>query len=212
MTGLVVDSELIGIDYRVQDGELYGVGDAGGVYMIDPRAARPREVTPAHGRARRPSFGVDFNPAADRLRVVSDTGQNLRHDVNAGGTTDDGHDAELPAGLAVATGVTGAAYTNNDLDPTTATTLFDLDTASTRWPCSRRRTPASSATGKLGVDAARGHRLRHLQPAPRRRRDGRRQPRLRHPDRLGEAGALSSLPVDGQGDQDRVVLRWISGD
>ena len=31
-------------------------------------------------------FGVDFNPAADRLRIVSDTGQNLAHNVN-GATT-----------------------------------------------------------------------------------------------------------------------------
>ena len=32
-------------------------------------------------------FGVDFNPAADRLRIISDTGQNLAHNVNAGGVT-----------------------------------------------------------------------------------------------------------------------------
>jgi hypothetical protein len=31
------------------------------------------------------SFGVDFNPAADRLRIISDAGQNLAHNVNAGG-------------------------------------------------------------------------------------------------------------------------------
>jgi Domain of unknown function (DUF4394) len=33
------DTELIGIDYRVQDGKLYGVGDAGGIYVIDPSTA-----------------------------------------------------------------------------------------------------------------------------------------------------------------------------
>ncbi|MFB7032705.1 MULTISPECIES: DUF4394 domain-containing protein [unclassified Streptomyces] len=27
-------------------------------------------------------FGVDFNPAANRLRVISDTGQNLRHNID----------------------------------------------------------------------------------------------------------------------------------
>lgn len=31
------------------------------------------------------SFGVDFNRAADRLRIVSGIGQNLRHNVNVGG-------------------------------------------------------------------------------------------------------------------------------
>jgi hypothetical protein len=27
-------------------------------------------------------FGVDFNPAANRLRVISDLGQNLRHNID----------------------------------------------------------------------------------------------------------------------------------
>ena len=30
------------------------------------------------------SFGVDFNPTVDRLRVISDTGQNLRVNVDDG--------------------------------------------------------------------------------------------------------------------------------
>ncbi len=34
-------------------------------------------------------FGIDFNPLADRLRVVSDTGQNLRIDVDSGATITD---------------------------------------------------------------------------------------------------------------------------
>ncbi len=32
-------------------------------------------------------FGMDFNPAADRLRVVSSGGQNLRIDVDSSATT-----------------------------------------------------------------------------------------------------------------------------
>jgi hypothetical protein len=34
LTGLIGDTRLIGIDYRVQDGKLYGVGDTGGVYTL----------------------------------------------------------------------------------------------------------------------------------------------------------------------------------
>jgi hypothetical protein len=33
------DSALIGIDFRVQDGSLYGVGNAGGVYTLDASTA-----------------------------------------------------------------------------------------------------------------------------------------------------------------------------
>ena len=37
--GLQVDTRLVGIDHRVQDGKLYGVGDAGGVHAIDADTA-----------------------------------------------------------------------------------------------------------------------------------------------------------------------------
>ena len=152
ITGLTGDTGLIGIDYRVQDGLLYGVGNAGGVYTLDTMTAAATLVstltTPLNGTA----FGVDFNPAADRLRIVSNTGQNLRHNVNAGGTTlVDGTLTYVPP--ATALGIVGAAYTNNDLDPRTATTLFDLDATLDQIAA---QAPANngtlSATGKLTVD------------------------------------------------------------
>ncbi|WP_404349449.1 DUF4394 domain-containing protein [Phycicoccus jejuensis] len=59
-------------------------------------------------------FGVDFNPAADRLRVISDTGQNLRHDVNPGGTTIADTPLNVTGATGPSTGVTAAAYTNPD--------------------------------------------------------------------------------------------------
>ena len=59
---------------------------------------------------------------------MSDTGQNLRHNVNKGGTTIADLALNYTPGTN-ATGIVGAAYTNNDLDARTATTLFDLDTS-----------------------------------------------------------------------------------
>ncbi|WP_121401441.1 DUF4394 domain-containing protein [Micromonospora sp. M71_S20] len=145
--------KLVGIDYRVQNGRLYGVGDEGGIYLISTRDAKATEVSqlsvPLKGRY----FGVDFNPAADRLRVISDQGQNLRHNVNDDTTIEDGT-LTYPPSTDAAKGVTGAAYTNNDLDPDTATTLFDIDTKRDQVAV---QSPANAgqlaATGKLGVDA-----------------------------------------------------------
>ncbi len=100
-------------------------------------------------------FGVDFNPAADRLRIVSDDGQNLRHNVNAGGTTVEDTALTLPPATARVSGISGAAYTNNDLNADTGTTLYDLDTNLDQVAI---QAPANSGqlspTGKLGVDAA----------------------------------------------------------
>ncbi|MFH0340762.1 MAG: DUF4394 domain-containing protein [Chromatiales bacterium] len=162
VSGLVGnDVALVGIDFRVQDGLLYGVGNGGGVYTIDRRTGVASFVNslndgvnpvPLSGNF----FGVDFNPAADRLRIISDTGQNLAHNVNAGGTTTVGpgmlnNGANPPV---VVLGVSGAAYTNNDLQPNTATTLFDINAMSDQVVI--QSPPASGAltpTGSLGVDA-----------------------------------------------------------
>ena len=128
------DTALVGIDYRVQDGKLYGVGNGGGVYTIDDATAVLGFVNALTQPLAGTSFGVDFNPAADRLRIVSDTGQNLRHNVNAGGTTV--ADAQLTAmagtNVVTAIGIVGAAYTNNDLAADTATSLFALDVMADR--------------------------------------------------------------------------------
>ena len=120
------DMALVGIDYRVQDGQLYGLGDGGGIYTINTHTAQATLVSqltvPLDGK----SFGVDFNPAANALRIVSDTGQNLRHPFAGATAGQTQTDAQLnyTAGM-TATGITGAAYTNNDLDMNTGTTLFD---------------------------------------------------------------------------------------
>jgi hypothetical protein len=160
VTGLIgADTALVGIDFRVQNGALYGVGNGGGVYTIDPRTAEAKFVNALTVPLAGTMFGVDFNPAADRLRIVSDTGQNLAHNVNDGGVTV--ANATLtytapPAAAAPALGITAAAYTNNDLNQaTTGTTLFDLDTTLDQVVI--QSPPGNGilvATGKLGVDAA----------------------------------------------------------
>ena len=124
VSGLVDgDTKLIGIDYRVQDDTFYGVGNDEGVYTINTRTGAATEVSELTVALSGTHFDIDFNPAADRLRVISDDGQNLRHQI--GGTTT--NDGVLDYAGATATGVTGAAYTNNDLSADTATTLFDID-------------------------------------------------------------------------------------
>jgi Domain of unknown function (DUF4394) len=150
--GLSPDTSLVGIDFRVQDGKLYGVGNMGGVYTIDTRgiATPVNTLTVALNGT---SFGVDFNPAADRLRIISDTGQNLRHNVNAGGVTIADATLNYTAGTPAA-GMTGAAYTNNDLDANTGTTLFDLDYALSQIALQSPPNNGSLvATGKMTVDA-----------------------------------------------------------
>src|SRR5688500_14980587 len=110
---------------------MYGVGNYGGIYTIKTPPVTPDVVVTKVSQLSVPlygtRFGVDFNPAADRLRVISDAGQNLRHNLNDGTTVADATLTTPPA-TGPAKGVTAAAYTNNDLDARTATTLFDINT------------------------------------------------------------------------------------
>ncbi|MFC8447936.1 DUF4394 domain-containing protein [Kitasatospora sp. NPDC057223] len=165
VSGLTGDQRIVGIDYRVQNGMLYGVGDQGGVYTLDDSSACATKVSQLTVALTGTYFGVDFNPAANRLRIVSDTGQNLRHNIDdpagapaAGTTAVDGtltNPAVPPATTGTtALGITGVAYTNNDLDPATATTLFDVDTTLNRVALqSPANTGTLAPTGGLGVDA-----------------------------------------------------------
>ena len=158
VTGLSGDTKLVGIDFRVQNEKLYGVGDRGGIYTLDTGSARATKVSQLTVALSGRQFGVDFNPAANRLRVISNTGQNLRHNLDDAaaplGTTVDGTLTNPTTPPSTAMGVTGAAYTNNDLNTATATTLFDIDTTADRVSL---QSPANAGTlaptGNLGVAA-----------------------------------------------------------
>ncbi|MBP5865429.1 DUF4394 domain-containing protein [Streptomyces scabiei] len=157
VTGLSGDTALVGIDFRVQNGLLYGVGNKGGIYTIKiPTGTQDVVVTKVSQlqyALTGTQFGVDFNPAADRLRVISDNGQNLRHNLNDHTTVQDVN-LTTPPTEGATKGVTAAAYTNNDLNGATATTLFDINTTSDQVVI---QSPANNGTlaptGSLGLDA-----------------------------------------------------------
>ncbi len=159
VTGLSGDTMLVGIDFRVQGspalnlapGLLYGVGNGGGIYTLNTASAQAVKVSQLQATLTGASFGVDFNPAANALRVVSDAGQNLSHSIDTGATASQ-TPLSFPGRNQFAVG--GAAYTNNDLDPSTNTTLFDIDSAND--VVAIQSPPAGGtlvAVGNLGVDA-----------------------------------------------------------
>ena len=131
VTGLATGETLLGIDVRPANSKLYALGSAGNLYTLDPATgvatlkialkALAGDDNPYAGLVGA-SFAVDFNPVADRLRVIGNSGQNLRINVDTGDTITDG--AITP----VRAFVTAAAYTNS-FAGTTSTRLFDLDVA-----------------------------------------------------------------------------------
>ncbi len=145
ISGIRSSETVVGIDFRPKDGMLYAVTryeTVARLYTIDPETGAasfvatlvaPGTSTPIALSGS--EFGVDFNPAADALRIVSDTGQNLRalpSDRLVAGVQRFAGDTFVDGTLnylgETATGVTGAAYTNSDVDPATGTALYDIDT------------------------------------------------------------------------------------
>ncbi|PHV31043.1 DNA polymerase I [Janthinobacterium sp. BJB312] len=134
VTGLQAGENLLGIDFRPADGQLYGVGSTGRIYTLNgvtgaatvkaTLAADAADATAPYTALAGTEFGVDFNPVADRLRIVSNTGQSLRINVDTGATTTDGN----INGGAVNTAITAAAYSNS-FAGTASTTLFVIDAA-----------------------------------------------------------------------------------
>lgn len=143
LSGLAAGDSIVGIDVRPANNTLYGFainGSVGRVYSINVASgvatlSATLSADPADMTAPTPYagvsgdfFGVDFNPVADRLRVVSDSGQSLRINVQTGLTQLDGSLAYAAADPNTGTtpAVVAAAYTNS-VAAAASTVLYDLD-------------------------------------------------------------------------------------
>jgi hypothetical protein len=149
---------IVGIDVRPANNWLYGLGSGGQLYLLNQvTGAAIRIGAPLSPGLAGTQFGFDFNPTVDRIRVVSDAGQNLRVHPDTGAVVAVDGALSYTAGDPNAgrtPNVQAAAYTNPDNDPATGTTLFDIDTAldvvSTQNPPNDGRL---NTTVSLGIDA-----------------------------------------------------------
>lgn len=150
-----ISGALVGIDVRPADGMLYGLVDDGTVVTIakDGKATTKSklETMVAKGVA----VTVDFNPAADRLRVMGSDGTSLRANVDDGKVTKDGDHkyAETDASKGAKPNVIAGAYTNS-VKGTKETALFNIDaTAGTLVKQAPPNDGVLGTIGKLGVKA-----------------------------------------------------------
>ena len=108
-----VSGKVLGIDVRPADGMLYAVGADGGIYTVDLASGKATMKSKLDKMLAAGTWAtVDFNPVADRLRVMGNDGTNLRVNVDDGKVTTDGshkfaetdmHKGEKPNVIAGAT-------------------------------------------------------------------------------------------------------------
>lgn len=155
VTGLSVNEQLLAIDYRPQTGTLYGLGSFGQLYTLNVMTGSATFVAGLTDSINfnqvflnGTEFDADFNPTVDRIRITSNLGQNLRVNPGTGVAIQDGslNGATFPH-------IVAGAYTNNDNDPLTGTTLFTIDSNSDRL---NMQLPPNAGTqvdvGALGGD------------------------------------------------------------
>jgi hypothetical protein len=129
VTGLRAGEALVGIDFRPKTRQLYALGIVDGgatddpaLYVIDlASGAATRVGGPAAPIAGGTTWGFDFNPVVDRIRIVNDADANLRFDPDTGALVDT--DTSLTPASA---SIVGAAYDRN-VAGGTATTLYAID-------------------------------------------------------------------------------------
>ena len=148
-------TNLDGIDFRPADGLLYGYGVTGNALVtINLNTAATTAALSPSIASTSDDLGIDFNPVADRLRLVNVNDQNLRIIVT-GPTTADTALAYIAgdANVGVNPAINEAAYTNSDTNPATGTSLFYIDYG--RDILVRTLDPNAGAlqtVGALGVD------------------------------------------------------------
>lgn len=133
LSGLAERERIVGLDVRPVNRQLVAVTNRNRLMTVSRAKS---SVTPIGATAFMPalagtSFGFDFNPTVDRIRLVSNSGQNLRLNPNTGAVAfTDGtlkyKDGDAAAGTGPA--VLASAYTNSVAGAMT-TTLYNLDTA-----------------------------------------------------------------------------------
>ena len=157
-TGLPAGEQIVGLDVRPANKQVVALSSASRLYRIDVATGAATAIgaapfTPALAGA---SFGFDFNPTVDRIRVTSDARQNLRlHPDTGAAAAVDGTltYAVGDAGASSTPRVVGSAYTNSVAGATT-TSLFDIDAGRDFLAL---QNPPNNGTlvsvGALGVDA-----------------------------------------------------------
>ena len=156
LKGLAPGEQLVGIDFRVAKGVLYALTSGGQLCTLDTATGQLRSVgsaVPVLQQAGRTGF--DFNPVADRVRVVTESGQNLRLHPDTGAVAA----VDPPLQGAGTPRIAGAGYTyNTKNDKLTTNYAVDLATGSlvTQGSHESVQPAVSPNTGRLFTVGAMG--------------------------------------------------------
>src|SRR5262245_30578264 len=124
-----ISGKVVGIDVRPADGMLYALAADGGVFTVDTATGKATMKSRLETMLKPGTWGtVDFNPVADRLRVIGSDGTNLRANVDDGKVVTDGmiKFADTDAAKGKTPKIVAGAYINS-VKGAKETALYDID-------------------------------------------------------------------------------------
>ena len=150
ITGLS-GSAILAMDYRVRDGRIYALSDDSRLFTINRTtgAATLFDTLALSGS----NFAFDFNPTNANLRIVSNNNSNYVRNFTTNALVTGTNVAYGPGPLSgVDPDITAGAYTFNDNNPTTPTTLFVIDSRNDVLATQNAATGVLTRIGGLGVN------------------------------------------------------------
>jgi hypothetical protein len=148
VTGLQPAEALLGLDRRPRTGQWYALGSTGRLYRLEVATGAATQVGGGPFAALSGlAFGFEVNPVTDRIRVVSDFGQNLRLDPDTGTVV------STDTTLNGATTSLVAAAHSNSVGGATMTTLYGIDSQTDGLYEQDGATGTTVSVGPLGLDA-----------------------------------------------------------
>lgn len=122
ISGLNTNEMIVGIDFRPANGSLFAITNQSRLLTINTSNGQTAVVgSTLNPMIQGTNFGFDFNPVVDRIRLISNTRQNLRLHPDLGTVV--ATDGMLSPGTPVGT---ATAYSNN-FPQTTSTTMYVID-------------------------------------------------------------------------------------
>ncbi len=131
IVGLGSTEHILAIDFRL-NGQLYGVSDLNLIYVIDVTSGQAKVVSraPFEPGLKGAYIGMDFDPAADKIRIVTDEDQNIVLDPDQGNVFSVDSDINPPS-----TNVNAIAYGwSTGFGVPRSFPLYDID-ISRGWLC-----------------------------------------------------------------------------
>ena len=153
ISGLQINEQILGIDFRPDDGQIFAVGSSNRLYTIgmDGSATQvgPSFNIPLDGSA----FGYDFNPTIDRSRIDTNTNNNYVVNPNDGLITqvNDVFYSIGDANEGVDPNIAHIAYTNS-FPGALSTQLYAIDVGLDTLVTQANSAGTLGTVGSLGLD------------------------------------------------------------